>query len=100
MDVGGITPSIKIAHLAESFNMDCEIHGGGAGNLAVLGTISNARWYERGLLHPFIDYNIPPSYLNNIIDPMEDGMIKMPENPGLGEDINFDYINNNVIKKY
>ncbi|MBI21452.1 MAG: enolase [Chloroflexi bacterium] len=100
MDVGGITPSIKIAHLAESFNMDCEIHGGGAGNLAVLGTISNARWYERGLLHPFIDYNIPPSYLNNIIDPMEDGMIRMPENPGLGEDINFDYINNNVIKKY
>ena len=56
-DVGGIGPSMKIAHLAESFNMDCEIHGGGAGNLAVIGAISNTTWYERGLLHPFIDHD-------------------------------------------
>ena len=100
MDVGGITPSIKIAHLAEAFNMDCEIHGGGAGNLAVLGAISNARWYERGLLHPFVDYNAPPAYLHKIIDPMDNGMIRMPDLPGLGEDINFDYIKINAIKKY
>ena len=100
MDVGGITPSIKIAHLAEAFNMDCEIHGGGAGNLAVLGAISNARWYERGLLHPFVDYNAPPAYLHKIIDPMDNGMIRMPDLPGLGEDINFDYIKINAINKY
>ena len=68
MDVGGIGPSMKIAHLAESFNMDAEIHGGGAGNLAVLGAISNARWYERGLLHPFVDYDQAPEYLNSIVD--------------------------------
>ncbi len=100
MDVGGITPSLKIAHLAESFNMDCEIHGGGSGNLAVLGAISNSRWYERGLLHPFIDYNIPPSYLYKIIDHMENGMIEMPKGSGLGEDINFDYIEANTLKKF
>ena len=100
MDVGGITPSIKIAHLAEAFNMDCEIHGGGSGNLAVLGAIPNARWYERGLLHPFVDYNVPPSYLHKTIDPMDNGMIRMPDLPGLGEDINFDYIKINAIKKY
>lgn len=100
MDVGGITPSIKIAHLAEAFNMDCEIHGGGPGNLAVLGAIPNARWYERGLLHPFVDYNAPPSYLHKTIDPMDNGMIRMPDLPGLGEDINFDYIKINAIKKY
>ena len=99
--VGGIGPSMKIAHLAESFNMDCEIHGGGAGNLAVLGAISNARWYERGLLHPFIDYEEIPSHLNSIIDPMdEDGNIPMPTRPGLGEDINFDYISENVTSAY
>ena len=34
-DVGGITPSMKVAHLAEAFNMNCEIHGGGVGNLTV-----------------------------------------------------------------
>ncbi|MGB1748906.1 MAG: enolase C-terminal domain-like protein [Dehalococcoidia bacterium] len=101
MDVGGIGPSMKVAHLAESFNMDCEIHGGGAGNLAVLGAMHNARWYERGLLHPFIDHDAVPEYLNSIVDPMdEDGNIPMPTLPGLGEDINFDYIEDNVISKH
>ena len=101
MDVGGIQPTIKTAHLAESFNMDCEIHGGGAGNLAVLGAISNARWYERGLLHPFIDYDESPSYLHSIIDPMdEEGFIPMPMRPGLGEDIHFEYIADNIVGKY
>ena len=47
-----------------------------------------------------IDYNIPPSYLHKIIDPMENGMIEMPEGSGLGEDINFDYIEANTIKKF
>jgi L-alanine-DL-glutamate epimerase-like enolase superfamily enzyme len=35
-DLGGITPLIKVAHLAESFNMRMEVHGGGPGNLLVL----------------------------------------------------------------
>ena len=30
---GGITPVLKTVHLAESFNMDCEIHGNGSGSL-------------------------------------------------------------------
>ena len=100
-DVGGIGPSMKIAHLAESFNMDCEIHGGGTGNLAVLGAIHNVRWYERGLLHPFVDYDEVPDHLNSAIDPMDDdGDIPMPTRPGLGEDINFDYIADNVISSH
>ncbi len=101
MDVGGIGPCMKTAHLAEAFNMDCEIHGGGEGNLAVLGAIQNARWYERGLLHPFIDYNLPPAYLNSIIDPMDsEGFIHMPKRSGLGLDINFDYISDNLVSKH
>ena len=97
-DVGGIGPSMKICHLAESLNMDCEIHGGGPGNLAVLGGFYNGRWYERGLLHPSVDYDQVPEYLNSIIDPMgDDGMIPMPEGPGLGEDINFDWIAANTV---
>ena len=101
MDVGGIGPSMKIAHLAESFNMDCEIHGGGAGNLAVLGAIHNGRWYERGLLHPFIDYDETPGYLNSIIDEMDgEGYIHMPTAPGLGEDINFEHIDANLVSQH
>ncbi len=100
-DVGGISPSMKIAHLAEAFNMDCEVHGGGAGNLAVLGGMFNGRWYERGLLHPFVDYDQPPEYLNSIVDPMgKDGMIPMPTRPGLGEDINFDWIEGHTVSEH
>ena len=97
-DVGGIGPSLKVCHLAESLNMDCEIHGGGPGNLAVLGGFFNGRWYERGLLHPFVDYDATPEYLNSIIDPMgDDGMDPMPAGPGLGEDINFDRIDGHAV---
>ncbi|MFP6679376.1 MAG: enolase C-terminal domain-like protein, partial [Dehalococcoidia bacterium] len=100
-DVGGIGPSMKVAHLAESFNMDCEIHGGGSGNLAVIGGISNTHWYERGLLHPFIDYDEVPAHLNSIVDPMDgDGYVPMPTLPGLGEDINFEYISGHTISTH
>jgi L-alanine-DL-glutamate epimerase-like enolase superfamily enzyme len=95
--VGGIGPSLKIIHLAEAFGMDCEIHGGGAGNLTLTAVQKNGRWYERGLLHPFLDYDEVPEYLNARPDPMDaDGFVHLSQRPGLGEDINFDYINNNL----
>jgi L-alanine-DL-glutamate epimerase-like enolase superfamily enzyme len=98
-DVGGISPSMKIIHLAEAFNMDCEIHGGGAGNLALLGAMHNGRWYERGLLHPFLDHEEDPPYLNRRVDPMDaEGFVPMPAGPGLGEDINFDYIEAHPVR--
>jgi L-alanine-DL-glutamate epimerase-like enolase superfamily enzyme len=98
---GGISPVMKVAHLAESFGMQCEVHGNGAANLAVCGGIRNSRWYERGLLHPFLDYDEVPAHLNAIIDPMDsDGFVAMPARPGLGEDINFDYIASHTVATY
>lgn len=92
-DVGGIGPSLKIIHLAESFGMDCEVHGSGAGNLTLCAVQKNGRWYERGLLHPFLDYDAVPDYLNSLEDPMDaDGFVHLSQRPGLGADINFDYI--------
>ncbi len=97
-DVGGIGPSLKIIHLAECFGMDCEIHGGGAGNLTLTAVQKNGRWYERGLLHPFIDYDEVPEYLNTRTDAMDaEGYVHLPQIPGLGDDINFDYINANLV---
>lgn len=51
-DVGGITPALKSMRLAESFGMNCEVHGNGVENLIVTAVSKNCRWYERGLLHP------------------------------------------------
>jgi hypothetical protein len=42
------------------------------GNLHVLGaTYLPGLYYERGLLHPFIDYDVPPAWLNTLVDPMD-----------------------------
>ena len=97
MDVGGIGPCLKVIHLAESFGMDCEIHGGGPGNLTLCAVQRNGRWYERGLLHPFIDYDAVPEYLHARADAMDaDGYVHLPQIPGLGDDINFAYIEDNL----
>ncbi|WP_264272835.1 mandelate racemase family protein [Duffyella gerundensis] len=97
--VGGISPTMKVAALAEAFGMDCEVHGNGAASLAVVGAIRNCRWYERGLLHPFLDYDEVPAYLNALVDPMdEQGFVHLPTRPGLGEDINFDYIDSHAVR--
>jgi L-alanine-DL-glutamate epimerase-like enolase superfamily enzyme len=101
-DVGGITPLIKIAHLAEAFGMRMEVHGGGAGNLHVLCAMGiPGEFYERGLLHPFIDYEQPPPWLNRLVDPMDDeGYVHVSQDPGLGLDINFDYIQEHLLETY
>lgn len=99
-DVGGITPMLKIAHLAESFNMQMESHGPDIANLHVLCAMHfPGEYHERGLLHPFIDYEKPQPWLNQITDPMDDeGFVHVSDRPGLGMDINFDYIRANLIR--
>lgn len=98
-DVGGITPLMKTVHLCESFGMRCEIHGGGPANLHALCAMKNGLFYERGLLHPFIDHDVPPPWLNAISDPMDgEGNVHVSQAPGLGWDINWDYIRENNVE--
>ena len=101
-DVGGITPLMKIAHLAEANGMRIEVHGGGPGNLHVLCAIGPVgQFYERGLLHPFLDYEKSAPWLNHIDDPMDgDGFVHVSQEPGLGMSIDFDYIEANTIEMY
>ncbi len=98
-DVGGITPMVKIAHLAESFGMQMESHGPDVANMHVLCSMSvPGEYHERGLLHPFVDYETPKPWLNALQDPMDDeGYVHIPDGPGLGLDINFDYIRDNLL---
>jgi len=98
-DLGGITPLMKTVHLCESFGVRLEVHGGGAGNLQVLGAMGiPGEYYERGLLHPFLDYEKPAPWLKEIVDPMDgQGYVHIPQRPGLGLDIDFDYIKDNLV---
>ncbi|KSV86136.1 mandelate racemase family protein [Sinorhizobium sp. GL28] len=98
-DVGGITPALKTMHLAEAFGMECEVHGNTAMNLHVVAATKNCRWYERGLLHPFLEYDDGHDYLKSLSDPMDrDGYVHVPDRPGLGEDIDFNFIENHRVR--
>jgi L-alanine-DL-glutamate epimerase-like enolase superfamily enzyme len=98
-DVGGITLLMKVAHLCESFGVRMEVHGNGAANLHALCAMAiPGEYYEHGLLHPFLDYEQPKSWLNTLEDPMDDeGYVHISPRPGLGHDINFDYIEANLV---
>jgi len=98
MDVGGITPVMKIAHLCEANGVRLELHSPGAGNLQCLMAMGiPGEYYERGLLHPFLDYEEPSPWLNALDDPMDDeGYVHVSDRPGLGQDINWDYIKENA----
>ena len=100
-DVGGITPLMKTAHLCESFGVRMEVHGSGAANLQALCAMGiRGEYYERGLLHPFLDYEEPQPWLNALEDPMDgEGYVHVSPGPGLGQDINFDYIRANLIPR-
>jgi L-alanine-DL-glutamate epimerase-like enolase superfamily enzyme len=101
LNTGGITPTLKAMHLAEAFNMDCEVHGGGSGNLAVLGASACGRWYERGLVHPLVDYDEVPPHLRSLVDTLDDqGRVAMPTRPGLGDDFDFDHIGANTVARW
>lgn len=96
---GGITSVIKCVHLYEANGMSVELHGNSIGNLHVLGAMGiNGTYFERGLLHPRLDYEKPKPWLKEIYDPMDsEGMVTIPTGPGLGWKIDFDYIENNRI---
>jgi L-alanine-DL-glutamate epimerase-like enolase superfamily enzyme len=98
-DVGGITPLMKIANLAEAYGMRLEIHGGGAANLHALCAMGiPGEFYERGLLHPHIDYDKPKPWLRTLEDPMDaTGQVHVSQAPGLGWDVDWDYVRENSV---
>ncbi len=97
---GGISGVKKMTAVAEAFGIKCEIHMSGFANLQILGSTSEdtCTYYERGLLAPGVDYETPPPYLAAIGDPMDsEGYVHLPQEPGMGYQIVWDYIEENRI---
>ena len=97
---GGITGAKKTTAVCEAYGVKCEIHMSGIGNLHVLGATSEdtCEYYERGLLAPGVDYDVPLPYLANSPDQMDgEGYVQMPSGPGLGYQIVWDYIKENLV---
>ena len=87
---GGITPLVKICHMAEAFRMKCEIHHGGnslnnVANLHVTMAVPNCEFYEV----------FPASGANKyaLVDDIEvddKGLVYAPTEPGLGYGIDWE----------
>jgi L-alanine-DL-glutamate epimerase-like enolase superfamily enzyme len=97
--LGGITPLVKCVHLCEAHGVAMEVHGGGHGHLQCLGAMGiPGEYYERGLLHPHYDYEGAQPWLNARCDTLDaQGNVHVPQGPGLGLYINWDYIKRNRL---
>jgi L-alanine-DL-glutamate epimerase-like enolase superfamily enzyme len=97
---GGITGVKKLVSVCEAYGVKCEIHMSGFGNLQILAATSEdtCEYYERGLLAPGVDYETPPPYLEEICDPLDaDGYVAVPQAPGMGYTLRWDYIEDNRV---
>jgi L-alanine-DL-glutamate epimerase-like enolase superfamily enzyme len=100
---GGITGLMKIAHLAEAFNMNCEIHDAynAMNNIAclhVMMAIDNCDWFEVLAFNRSGDHSLEHlSY--GLTDPFEadaEGNVHAPTGAGLGVEIDWELINTSL----
>ena len=89
---GGITPLLRLCHLAEGFRMKCEIHHGGnslnnVANLHVTMAVPNCDYYE---VFPCTGANMYGLVKDIEVD--DKGMVHAPTEPGLGYEIDWDLV--------
>ncbi len=94
---GGLTSLVKTAHLAEAFHMNFEVHHGGnslnnVANLHVIMAIKNCEFFEVLLPARAQKYGLVRD-----IEVDADGLVRAPEGPGLGAEIDFGLIERNKL---
>ena len=89
---GGITPMIRLCHLAEGFNMKCEIHHGGnslnnVANLHITMAVPNCEFFE---FFPCTGAN-----MYGLVEDiqLDGGFVHAPTKPGLGYEIDWALLN-------
>ena len=92
----GITGVMKLAHAAEGLGIDIEFHGPGPAQRQCMAAVRNTNYYEMGLLHPKEAKALAPGIYKDFQDGLyavdENGCVDVPQGPGLGVEINWDYI--------
>jgi L-alanine-DL-glutamate epimerase-like enolase superfamily enzyme len=95
---GGITGAMKVAHAAEGFGIDIEMHGGSIACQHCMAAIRNTNYLEGpGLVHPKVDTEPPEElyldgYKGGLTSIDGNGCVNITEGPGLGVELNWDFI--------
>ena len=87
----GVTGTLKIAHMAEAFGMNCELHTTTMNymdlvNVHVSCAIRNCEYFEYFV--PEDNYRLPMK--GNL--PIHNGVITVPEKPGIGTELDWELI--------
>jgi len=91
----GITGAMKVAHVAEGFGLDVEYHAPGPAQRHCMAATRNRNYYELALVHPDCQNTQPPVYTgeySDLLDDVDDGTVPVPDDPGLGVEYDWDYI--------
>lgn len=91
----GVTGCMKIAHLAEAFGLDVEIHAAGPAHRHCMSAIRNTSLYELALVGPGMPNALPEVWedYSDQLDAIDaDGCVPVPNGPGLGVRLDWDKI--------
>lgn len=98
---GGITGAMKIARIAEGFGLDVEYHLASPASRHCMAATRNTNYYELGLVAPEcpVPHSEPPVYENytDSMDAASAGSYPVPDAPGLGVTIDWEYIENHAV---
>jgi L-alanine-DL-glutamate epimerase-like enolase superfamily enzyme len=101
---GGITGCWKLINLCQALGLQCEIHTGGWAHVQLLAATPAAtcEYYEWALMTPGEDYPpllASPATTTNPEPPDSEGYVPVPQGPGLGFTVNWDYLNANRVTR-
>ena len=100
----GISGTMKIAHLAEAFGLDVEIHAPGPAHRHCMAAIRNTNYYELALVGPKCANAMPPVYANAYSDQLDavgtDGCFPVPDGPGLGVKYDWEFIRKHRVASH
>lgn len=101
---GGITGTMKAAHVAEGFGLDLEYNSPGPAQRHCMAATPHSNYYELGLVHPeWTNIHYPPVYEDGYSDTLDaiddDGTVSVPDGPGLGVSYDWDFIEDKTVRK-
>jgi len=101
-EIDGITATFKLAAAAEALGVDIELHGCLAESRHIVAAIRNTNYLEWSLVHPHVIGEVFPfcrdGFANGVLDAVgADGCIEVPQGPGLGVDIDWDYVRSHAL---